>query len=119
MKQTGIEKIKQHIGECHLRLEQKRVMWVQAQNKGDWLESESLGEAMNVERAFVQGLERALAYVEGEDKFLRERLTEYIHKDMSRTQDMQKVADYVYRLQRGMPYLLDVDREIARLLGID
>lgn len=61
--QTGIEKIQQHIGECQLRLEQKRAMWVQAQNDGLWLESEKLGETMNVERAFMQGLERALEHL--------------------------------------------------------
>lgn len=38
-------------------------MWVEAQNSGDWMNSESLGKAMNDELRFVNGLERALAYL--------------------------------------------------------
>jgi hypothetical protein len=60
---TGIEKIQQHISECNQRIEQKRKMWIQAQNSGDWVNSENLGKVLSEEKAFVSGLERALAHL--------------------------------------------------------
>lgn len=84
MKQkTGIEKIQQHISECHERIEQKRKMWIQAQNTGDWMNSESLGKAMNDELRFVNGLERALAYLEDDLEFT-ERLKLNVSKRIQR-----------------------------------
>jgi hypothetical protein len=56
-------KIQQHIGECKLRMSEKREMWRQAENAGDWINSESLGKSLSIERSFCDGLERALKHL--------------------------------------------------------
>lgn len=62
--QTGIEKIKQHISECHQRIKQKHNLWREALDYANPAIAEEIARERQDEILFVNGMERALKYLE-------------------------------------------------------